>query len=382
MKILMVIDLLNKKNGGGGAWRTYQMIKYLTQKNIDVEILTTNWDLDISFFKNIPNVKVHSINAINLKYLVPIKAKSWLRQNITTYDLVHISKNWSVLSVLAAKYSYEYNIPYIFSGMGMISSSKKSTILKFIFDKFYTLPMIKKAACCITVTSVEKEHLAKLGANENKIFVIPNGIDKADLNYKNNKLFRNTYNLKNCKIILFIGQMKHVKGVHLLIDAVYKIKNMLDGWHLVLVGTETEYRNKMHKKVIKLGLDKKITFLNPLFGKNKSMAYHACEFIIIPSISDAMTIIGPEAGYCKKPLLLSKNAQFEEMINNKGGISIFPEPNSIADGIIKMINLKKSRKIYGLNAHNYVNEKMGWDNLIIEYIKIFKSTMNGNEKKT
>ena len=375
MKILMVIDFLNKKTGGGGAWRTYQMTRFLMKNGYKVDILTTNWDIEIEFFKEIPQVKIYSINAIAIKHLIPLKASNWLNLNLLNYDLIHISKNWSLLSALAAKVAYQKNIPYVFSGMGMISSSSKTTFLKFIFNYLYTLPMVTKASYCIAVTLEEKQLLIKLGVNKDKIHVIPNGIDKEELRHSDNAFFRKKFKLNNDKIILFIGQMKYVKGVHLLIEAVKKSLAYLDGWQFILIGTNTKYKIEMGEKINHLQLQSKFTMINPLFGKDKSMAYHASEFIVIPSISDAMTIIGPEANYCKKPVLISKTAQFEEIVINGGGLAILPNSDSISKGLEKMINLGQKRKKMGEKAYNFVNEKMGWDTLILEYISIFNKAL-------
>ena len=46
------------------------------------------------------------------------------------------------------------------------------------------------------------------------------------------------------KIVLFIGRMDPIKGVHLLVSAFSNLSETKKDWCLVLVGTETAYRKK------------------------------------------------------------------------------------------------------------------------------------------
>lgn len=186
MKILNVIDLMNQSSAGGSATRTYGISKSLAELGEDVEILTTNWDLDISYVASLNNVKWHSINSVLLRYLFPIKSKKWLEKNICKYDAIHITKNWSILAGIAAQVAKKKNVPYVFSGMGLIDTNSRSKFIKSLYKKIFTKPTILNAAACIAVTQDEKQELINLGFNKDKIYVIPNGIDLAD--FKSSKI--------------------------------------------------------------------------------------------------------------------------------------------------------------------------------------------------
>lgn len=84
MRILCVIDLMNEGTAGGSSTRTYYMCQSLAKLGENVEILTTNWDLDINFTSRLNGVKWHSINAILFRYLFPYMPKDGLIKILRT----------------------------------------------------------------------------------------------------------------------------------------------------------------------------------------------------------------------------------------------------------------------------------------------------------
>lgn len=375
MKILNVIDLMNPASGGGAATRTYQMSRYLALGGVQVDVLTTNWNLDIEYVSNLSEVNWHSVNAVHLRYLFPLGAKAWLQQNIANYDVVHISKNWSVLASLAAAAAYERNIPYVFSGMGLVSTRNRSRMLKWFYTKYFSIPMMRRASACIAVTDEEKSALIAAGVTPERVHVIPNGIVLGELLHKDDAHFRRQHHLDDRKIMLFVGRMDAVKGVDLIIDAFERNRINLKDWQLVLVGTDTLYRSQMQEKVASLGLCESICFLDPIFGKEKSEAYHAAEFIVIPSIKDAMTTIAPEAACCGKPVLITNTCDFGELARQGGAIEVDPNIKSIAHGLDIITSDDFDRAGMGKKGYDYVANKFRWESLAVEYRDVFRSAL-------
>lgn len=371
MKILNVVDLMNQGSAGGSATRSYQMSRHLALGGEQVDMLTTNWDLDIEYVTKLTEVNWHSVNAVYFRYLFPLGAKAWLQKNISNYDVVHISKNWSVLASMAAAIAFEHDIPYVFSGMGLVEMQNRSRLLKRMYRKYLTIPMMLRAGACIAVTDDEKSDLVNAGVLPERVHVIPNGVVLDDLLHRDDEHFRLKHNLDNRKIMLFVGRMDPIKGVDLIIDAFEKNRAKLSDWMLVLVGTETAYRKQMQEKVGMLNLTGSIRFLNPLFGKEKSEAYHAAEFIVIPSIKDAMTIIAPEAACCSKPVLITNTSEFPELAKCGGAVEVAPTVDGLLNGLNILTSDECDRVEIGKKGYEFVANKFRWENLATRYMDVF-----------
>ncbi len=372
MKVLNVIELLNPIFGGATE-RAYQMSYYLGLGGVHIDTLTTKWRLDREWVSKLLGGKAYFVDALHCRYLFPIGAKKWLDQNISNYDVVHISKNWSLLANMTASAAVKHNIPYVFSAMGFVAVHNRSKFLKHLYRKYLTIPMIRHASACIAVTNEEREDLINAGAVPEKVHLIPNGIIPENFLHRDNDHFRQQFSLGDRKIMLFIGRMDPIKGVHLLIDAFNLKRSKFNDWCLVLVGTQGAYRNEMERKVVELGLQNSIVFINPLFGKAKSEAYHAAEFIVIPSIKDAMTIIAPEAACCAKPVLITKTADFGELAECGGAIEVDPTIEGLADGLSFLADNGCDRIGMGKKGFDFVVNKFRWDNMTVKYMDLFKS---------
>lgn len=372
MRVLNVIDLLNPVFGGASE-RSYQLSYYLGSKGINIDILTTKWKLDNEWISKLPSGRNYVLDAMYCRYLFPSGARKWLDQNIFNYDVVHISKNWSMLATMAAAAALRHGVPYVFSAMGFVAVHNRSRLLKQVYKKYYTIPLIHNAGACIAVTNEEKEDLIKAGAAPDRVHLIPNGIIPENFLYKNDNHFRQKYSLGDRKIMLFIGRMDPIKGVHLIIEAFGKRRHALQDWCLVLIGTRSAYREEMVRKAVEMNLQKNIIFLDPIFGKEKSAAYHAAEFIVVPSVKDAMTIVAPEAACCGKPVLITSSSHFSELAQCGGAIEVDPTSDSLARGLDLLTGDKCDRVRMGLKGHKYVVGNYKWDGQAQKYMALFKA---------
>jgi len=364
---------MNPASGGGATDRDYQMCQHLALAGEEVDLLTTEWNLDEAYISRLSGVNCHAVNALYCRYLLPLGARKWLERRISSYDVVHISKNWSLLANTAAVVASEHGVPYVFSAMGFVAIHNRSRFLKRLYRKYLTLPLISRASAFIAVTEEEGVDLIDAGAAPESVHRIPNGIVPGDFLHRDDEHFRRRNNLPDRKIILFVGRMDPIKGVHLLIDAFQRNLAELQDWILVLVGTKTAYRAEMQRKVAKLDLEQKVFFLDPIFGKDKSEAYHAAQFIAIPSLKDAMTIIAPEAACCKRPVLITKTSDFGELARRGGAVEVDPTVEGISYGLRILTNQDYDRVAMGNKGYDYVMDSLQWERLIPRYIDLFQA---------
>jgi glycosyltransferase involved in cell wall biosynthesis len=358
---------------GGAQERVFQMSKYLGNLGVRVDTLTTKYQIDRDWVGQLQSGEVFVLNALHCRYLYPIGAEKWLRKNLHRYDAIHIAKNWCLLGSATAKVATEMGIPYIFSGMGFVSIHNRSKILKKVFTQLYAKPILKNANYCIAVTAEERDDLLANGVSDNKIHVIPNGIVPTNFSCIDDEFFRNKYGIGNKKIILFIGRMDPIKGVHLLVEAFRKVIPKISAWCLVLVGTNTAYRIKLEAYIKSSEMEESVIFIDPIFGDEKSIAYHAADFVVVPSIKDAMTIIAPEAAYCKRPVLITKSSGFQGLLHAGGSVEVEASVESIAKGLLTMCDGSIDLNLMGLKGNKYITDNFDWEVISKKYLDILTS---------
>lgn len=378
MKILNVCDIMNPRHGGS-IERAYQINKHLIDAGYDVDLLTTSWDIDYEYLRRLDCGEKYILQIYGNKNskrpkIIPKGLFRWIKQNIEKYDVILVSRNWSLLASFVALMAKRKRIPYIYSPMGFVGTNNKSKLIKTIYRRLFTIRDIKNANSCIAVSKEEEIDLNRIIGNSTKTVRIPNGIIQEDFDYENIEEFRTRIYNDQRKVILFIGRMEPIKGVGLLIDAYSKLKVLHEEWCLVLIGTDTDYKKKMIEKTLDLKMSKNIYFINPLFAQDKSAAYNASELVVIPSLKDAMTIIAPEAACCGKPVLYTNTCDFPELAQNGGGLEVDPTVRSMQEGLLLITKPNFNRQEMGRRGHDYVVKNLQWRNLIKEYIKLIEST--------
>lgn len=371
MKILFVDDTIYPL-AGGSAERSMRISKCLIDNGHDVSLLTLKRDFDLEFATKNGVSKIYQLPSVKYKYLVPLKGISHINKIIRNYDIVHIANNWSLLGYFAAKSCVFNDVPYVFSPMGFITiHNNKSRAVKYLYLKFFASFVIQNCRFCITVSNREYNDALNLIKDETKVRLMPNGFVADNFLEYPLTTFRKRHNLDNKKILLFLGRMDAIKGVHLLLDAFINSLQYSNKWHLVIVGPENQYRIGLRNKALNSPARDLVSILDPVYGDEKRMAYYACDLFVIPSVFDAMTIVALEAAACGKPILITDTADFPGLALNEAGIEVSPTIEGIEKGLKFAFENEGKLKQIGANAKKYVYSNFDYKVLCQHYNDIF-----------
>jgi glycosyltransferase involved in cell wall biosynthesis len=366
---------LDREAGGGAVNRIVELSLFLAKKKHSCTILTTKKNLkyeDKFFFKK-KNIHIVDLKYFSERYIFPIKIFKWLKKNARSFDVIHLSLNWSLITALSYLYLRFQSIPFYFSAMGWLKIKGSSKYLKFLYRKFITIPMIKNAKICFAITHQEFQEYLKFGAKKKKLSLISNGVNVNLFSKKVKKnLFRKKYKIDNRPIILFIGRIDPIKGPDILIKAFARVIKVHKNYQLVICGNDNNYLHKLIKLTNDLELCDKVTFLGPVIGDTKISAYKSSSLMVVPSRFDTMTIVALESGAAGLETLISNNANFPKTPNNNGFYFFKNDPKYLAKKIIKILNKKKLLTTHNKKMVNYIKKRFSWDIIGSQFLKKFK----------
>ncbi len=161
------------------------------------------------------------------------------------YDIVLSTSGTIFTPIPAYFYAKKIRKPFVlelrditFKQMLATGSSNKDLGYKFI--RRLELFLCKKASKIVTVTNGFKKELTDEGINENKIVVIPNGVDAE-------KLILNTQEVKNNGIIFsYFGAFGNSQNLTKVIDLIKNIK--VENIKLILIGDGAEKQKLIEYK--------------------------------------------------------------------------------------------------------------------------------------
>jgi len=371
MRILMVHDTVNPLHGGS-IERSMQIGKALFDRGHRIDLLTLRKDFDKDYAKRNGVTNYFLLNSIKINYLIPLFNFKRISSICSEYDVIHISKNWSLLAFFISIIAKNRKIPFIFSPMGWVTfKNNKSVFFKNIYFRFCTKYILKNCITCITVSNIEYNDCKKI---INNVIKIPNGFDKIQFESPILNNFKINFNLFNKKTFLFLGRMHPIKGVDILIESFINLHEINRDWQLVLIGPRNDYRIILEDIAKSSVCNESIFFLDPLFDEQKIQAYYSCDVFVVPSRYDAMTIVAVEAAACGKPIIITETSDFNELNENGGSIQVAATIEGITFALKKAINSTNEDLITtGTKAKIFVNDKYEW-NIQIDLIEsVFKN---------
>ncbi len=227
------------------------------------------------------------------------------------------------------------------------------------------------------------EHMISLGAPPQKVFILPNATNltiKASDNLKMEKL---RYRWQNQKIILYVGQLRKLKGIHYLIKAFAKLKSEVDNVSLLIIG-KGEYEGKLINLCRKLNVDNDTYFLG--FVKNEDLGpyYLLADLFVMPSVIDrgfaeAWALVVNEAMTFKTPVISTDavGCAFEMIENDVNGYVIpDKDENALYMSMLKLLSddhlvekMGKSSRVKVEKEFTYEKMADGF-NQAIKFLKI------------
>jgi rhamnosyl/mannosyltransferase len=144
-------------------------------------------------------------------------------------------------------------------------------------------------------------------------------------------------------LLLFVGRLRHYKGLNVLIDAMPQIDA-----HLLVIGEgmmEAEWRAQSAR----LGMDERITFLGDLSDAEKLKMLYAADLFVLPSTNhaEAFGIVLIEAMACGLPLVSTELGTGTSFVNQHQETGLVVPPNdaaAMAAAINQLLNDEPMRR--------------------------------------
>lgn len=270
-------------------------------------------------------------------------------------DLVIIHSPFGIPKVTKiVKQCVKCKVPYIIVPHGCFTkrSLRKKYIKKNLAIRFYFSYMLKQ---CSNVQFLSKGELESSIYNKKGI-IIPNGIN---INHENPLI------VEEKNIISFIGRKDiYYKGIDYLLYSLDKAKEILKERNIIvnLYGPSDNNQSEKIKKMInKLGLSDFVNNLGPIYDDEKTNVFQKSLALVLTSRSEGFPVILLEAWANACPTLVTPGTNvFDEVNQYNIGWCAELDVEDIAKQLLEICMDRKSTKIKGDNAFNYVQKRYSW----------------------
>src|SRR5438034_2912940 len=178
--------------------------------------------------------------------------------------------------------------------------------------------MANRAERVITCSSYMREHVADIyGLEEERITVIPNGIDPAELVPVDDlDTLRSRFAAPHERLVLLVGRLVYEKGFQLALEALPGLIERLGQVRFLVAGSGT-HEQELRAQANELGLDGHGTFLGWIGDDVLPSLYRIADLCVVPSIYEPFGLVALEAMASGCPCLVADTGGLREVVPNE-----------------------------------------------------------------
>jgi len=263
-------------------------------------------------------------------------------------DIVHA--HWIPTGVLASLVSRRLDIPMVLTVHGSDGKLLKGGAVKRIGSRF----SLTSADRIITVSDALKAHVLEFEPKVDAVVrTIHNGVELSDFPF--------VRKASNARRLLWVGRMTEEKGVDYLIHAMKKVVSSYPDASLRLVG-DGPLRSDLETLTNELDLRERVEFAGESPHSELSEMYAWCDLVVMPSLSEGLPTVLPEAMATGRPVVASRVGGIPELLKHgETGYLVSPERvDELAGSIIELLGKPDLMEKMGAASHELVESTHSW----------------------
>jgi glycosyltransferase involved in cell wall biosynthesis len=238
------------------------------------------------------------------------------------------------------------------------------------------LTALKNATRIFSVSESLKQHVVSLGAEDDKIRVIGNGVDLSKFYPVDKVQARAALDLPiTANILVSVGGLVDRKGFHRVIEVLPALLARYPELIYVIVGGESaegNIREQLETQVRTLKLEKNVRFLGAYAAENLKVPLSAADLFVLATANEGWANVFLEAMGCGLPVITTDVGGNSEVVKQAelGTIVPFGQPDALLKALIE--GLEKSWD--SAFIIQYASENT-WDNRVKILVDEFKKLL-------
>ncbi len=383
MKVLMLSWEYPPKSVGGLASHVYDLTCALAEEGVEVHLLTCG-GAGIPSFEQIKGVRVHRVepyrvsspdfvtwvaqfNVALLERAIPLlmegndfhilHAHDWLVA-YAARALKHAGRLPLVVTIHATEYGRNYGL--------------HNDIQRHISDVEWWLTYEAwRVICCSHYMEGEVKHVFQLP--QDKINVIPNGVDASKFASRSAFARREEYAAPDEKIVFYVGRLVREKGVHVLVDAIPEVLSHYPRAKFIIAG-RGPCAEQLKQQAALLGVDRRVYFTGYIDDETRNSLYGWADVAVFPSLYEPFGIVALEAMAARTPVVVSDAGGFREVVRHgeDGLMAYTNDSHSLAQNILAVLLNPDLANRLKENAYRRVLADFNWRIIARRTIDVYR----------
>lgn len=332
-KILHVIRSANPAGGGPIEVVTRLGVEHMSRGR-QVEVVTLD-PPDSPWLRDLP-FRTHALGPVATNYGYSRRLLPWLRAHASEFDWVIVNGLWQYTSFAVWRALRHGPTPYLVFPHGMLDPwFKRRYPLKHV-KKWLYWPWaeyrVLRDARAVLFTSEDEREMAResfwLYHCREKVINYGTAAPPDEAAGERDRLLARFPQLRDKRVVVFLGRLHEKKGCDLLIKAFAKALRTAPPsprpWHLLMAGppATASYQRQLERLATAQGVGEHVTWTGMLSGEAKWAALRLSEVFALPSHQENFGVAVVEALACGVPVLISNKVNiWREVLAEEAGIA-------------------------------------------------------------
>jgi glycosyltransferase involved in cell wall biosynthesis len=274
-----------------------------------------------------------------------------------TFDIVHLNGYRSTMGLVTARAARRAGVPIVTQPHGTLPVIVNSFLLKRAYDRLLGHKELEGVRALIALQQNERYQAQALGVPDDRIEIIPDGIDPEERNAAPEKgSFRRRFGLDPKKpLILFLGRINKIKGTDMLVEAFAKMKSV--DAQLVIAGPDDGQLAAVQEGINNLSLGKKVLLPGLLCGSDVLAALRDADLFVLPSRYEAFSFSAIEACLMGTPMVITDRCQIGELVRDRVADVVPFDADAFALAMERLLTDEERCQQYRVNSKDLLEKE-------------------------
>jgi len=234
-----------------------------------------------------------------------------------------------------------------------------------------------RVICCSHYMEGEVRHVFQLP--QDKIAVIPNGVDAGNFKTRSGTVRRSDYAAPDEKIVFYVGRLVREKGVQVLLDAAPEILASHPQTKFVIAG-KGPYEPSLKHQAAMLGISNRVYFTGYISDEVRNSLYGWSDVAVFPSLYEPFGIVALEAMAAGTPVVVSDCGGISEIVRHgEDGLKANTgNSHSLAQNILTLLKQPELGIRFRENAYRRVVNEFNWKNIARRTASLYREIREAN----
>jgi glycosyltransferase involved in cell wall biosynthesis len=350
---VLVLNWLDRENprAGGAETHMHEVFGRLAERGHEITALVSGWRGSVQRAR-LDGIDVHRTGS---RHTYSLAAPFYFRRHLAAkpFDLVVEDLNkvplfspWWVRTPVVLLTHHLFGATAFQAGPLPVAAG--TVVLE------RAIPWVYRRTPVVAVSQSTKEDLVRRGLREERIAVIPNGIDVASLTpAPDERAERPT--------LLFLGRLKKYKRVDLVIDAAEALVTRGHDVEVLIAG-EGDQRAALEARIGRLGMEGRVRMLGFVDESAKRDLLRRAWVHVLSSAKEGWGISNLEAAACGTPSVVSDAPGLREsVVDGRTGLLVrHGDAAALADSVERLLQDTPARERMGREARAFA-ETFSWE---------------------